>query len=107
MGRLVEKSKLLTGYLFYVLDEINSRFSSPVLEAITPRGEDEHGCQVSIIMKQHGREIFEGLLKQGVISDWREPDVIRVAPVPLYNSFSDIFRFGTILLGECDRLHQA
>ncbi len=57
----------------------------------------ERGCQVSILMLKRGKEIFDELTKQGVIADWREPNVIRVAPVPLYNSFEDVSKFGNII----------
>jgi kynureninase len=51
---------------------------------------------VSILMKTNGRRMFEALTKSGVIADWREPDVIRVAPVPLYNTFEEVFRFAEV-----------
>ena len=57
----------------------------------------QRGCQVSMLMLKKGKEIFDALTKQGVIADWREPNVIRVAPVPLYNTFEDIYRFGKIV----------
>ena len=97
MADLVEKSRELTSYLFFVLDEVNASFPQPIMEVITPRNEKERGCQVSIIMKKDGKKIFDTLLKLGVIADWREPDVIRIAPVPLYNTFEDVFRFGEII----------
>ena len=68
-----------------------------VLEIITPANVVERGCQVSIMMLKDGKRVFDELTKQGVIADWREPNVIRIAPVPLYNSFEDIFRFGEII----------
>jgi kynureninase len=58
---------------------------------------NERGCQVSLLMKKDGRKIFEELTKAGVIADWREPNVIRIAPVPLYNTFEDVYRFGELL----------
>ncbi|MEP6584286.1 MAG: kynureninase, partial [Ginsengibacter sp.] len=71
--------------------------SKKMIEIITPRNEWEHGCQVSILMLEKGTEIFESLKKNSVIVDWREPNVIRVAPAPLYNTFEDIYRFGSII----------
>ena len=68
-----------------------------LIEIITPRDESEHGCQVSVLMLEKGKEIFESLKKNGVIVDWREPNVIRLAPVPLYNTFEDIYKFGQII----------
>lgn len=91
------KRELLSGYLHYVLNEINSRRTEKVIEIITPANENERGCQVSMFMLRRGREIFDELTKQGVIADWREPNVIRVAPVPLYNSFEDVYQFGSIV----------
>ena len=67
------------------------------MEIITPRNEHEHGCQVSILMLEKGRETFDYLNKKGVIADWSEPNVIRVAPVPLYNAFEEVYKFGEII----------
>ena len=92
---LLEKSKALSDYLFFVLNHIdptNKKFS-----IITPRNADERGCQVSISVNKNARAIFETLLPLGIFADWREPNVIRVAPVPLYNSFEEIFIFADIL----------
>ena len=92
---LVEKSKALSNYLFFVLDHIdptNEKFT-----IITPCHADERGCQVSISVNKNARAIFETLLPLGIFADWREPNVIRVAPVPLYNSFEEIFIFADIL----------
>jgi kynureninase len=97
MDRLIKKSKALTDYLFFILDEINKSSAEKFIEIITPRKENKHGCQVSMLMQKDGKKIFEELKKQGVIADWREPNVIRIAPVPLYNSFEDVFRFGEII----------
>jgi len=88
---------MLSDYLFFVIDDINSRQPYKVIEIITPRNEKERGCQVSMLMLKNGKEIFNALTKQGVIADWREPNVIRIAPVPLYNLFEDIWRFGNII----------
>ncbi len=97
LEKLHAKRKLLTAYLHYVLQDINEQVKTKVIDIITPGNEKERGCQVSMLMLKAGRKIFEELTKQGVISDWREPNVIRVAPVPLYNSFEDIWRFGYII----------
>ncbi len=97
MDRLHEKRKALSGYLHFILNEINHKQSEKIIEIITPAHEAERGCQVSMLMLQKGREIFDELTKQGVVADWREPNVIRIAPVPLYNSFEDVYRFGKIV----------
>lgn len=94
--RLVEKGQLLSNYLIFLLDAVNAQLASPIVEIITPR--DAHGCQVSIQFKENGKKVFEALQQAGVITDWREPNVIRMAPVPLYNSFYDVYQVYTILL---------
>ena len=86
---LRKKSIKLTGYLEYLLDEI----SDPNLQIITPRNPEERGCQLSIQLKNADKGIFDKLTTSGVISDWREPDVIRIAPTPLYNNFEDVYLF--------------
>jgi kynureninase len=96
MSRLLKKQKALTAYLEFVLREVAKR-KNKNLEIITPAAEDERGCQISVVAHGMGKELFASLISQGVISDWREPNVIRMAPVPLYNSFEDVFRFGKIL----------
>jgi len=90
MDKLVRKSKQLTDYLLFLLDSIET----DRIEIITPK---ERGCQISIRVKNGNKELFDKITEKGVIADWREPDVIRVAPVPLYNSFSDVFNFYNIL----------
>ncbi|HQR01128.1 MAG TPA: kynureninase [Ferruginibacter sp.] len=97
MDRLLAKGKMLSDYLFYIIDSINAATAEKLIEVITPR--DAKGCQASMLMRKMGREVFEALKNNGVIADWREPNVIRVAPVPLYNSFEDIHRFGEIIRG--------
>jgi kynureninase len=95
--KLFEKGLLLSGYLMFVLDRINAGLAEPSIEIITPRNDNERGCQVSMRIVRNGKAVFEALLNAGVIADWREPDVIRVAPVPLYNTFEDVFHFGKII----------
>lgn len=90
LPRLRQKSVALTGYLEYLLGRL-----TPHLQLITPRAVDSRGCQLSVrIAGPHGRgrRIFDALAVQGVIGDWREPDTIRLAPIPLYNTFADVFR---------------
>ncbi|MBM3416248.1 MAG: kynureninase [Bacteroidetes bacterium] len=97
MDELHKKRKWLSGYLHFVLNDINSSQNEKLIEIITPANENERGCQVSMLMLKNGKDIFTELTARGVIADWREPNVIRVAPVPLYNSFEDIYRFGCIV----------
>lgn len=94
MDALVEKSKVLTAYLEFVIEEINKQKNN-CLQIITPK--EYRGCQLSIVANGYGKPLFTKLMENGVIPDWREPNVIRCAPVPLYNSFEDIYRFGEIL----------
>ncbi|MBC7949296.1 MAG: kynureninase [Chitinophagaceae bacterium] len=100
---LVEKSKQLSGFLHFVLQEINGRQHREVIEVITPESARERGCQVSMLMLERGPEIFAELSDRGVIADWREPNVIRVAPVPLYNTFEEVWRFGNIISSILER----
>lgn len=86
---LRKKSEKLTGYLEFLLDEMKN----DSISVITPRNPEERGCQLSIQVKNADKNLHTKLTEAGVISDWREPDVIRVAPAPLYNSFEDVYRF--------------
>ena len=92
---LVAKGKQLSDYLFFIIEELNSTLTKKAIEIITPK--NEKGCQVSMLMLQKGKEVFEGLKQNGVLADWREPNVIRIAPVPLYNTFKEIYHFGEIV----------
>ena len=86
--KLTEKSKKLTGYFEFLINEMNNQD----IKIITPSNPDQRGCQLSIQVRKADKSLHDKLTKAGVISDWREPDVIRCAPVPLYNSFEDVFR---------------
>lgn len=97
MEKLHAKRKMLSDYLLFIIDYCNSQAKDNFIEVITPGNENERGCQVSLLMKKDGKKIFDELTRNGVIADWREPNVIRVAPVPLYNSFEDIYCFGEII----------
>ncbi len=88
MGKLTAKSKKLTGYLEFLLKELDE----DTIRIITPNNPDERGCQLSIQIKNADKTLQDKLTTENVISDWREPDVIRCAPVPLYNSFEDVYR---------------
>ena len=97
MDRLIWKGRLLSNFLLHILDDINNKSDHKIIEILTPKKDDEHGCQVSMLMLERGKEVFNELIKRGVIADWREPNVIRVAPVPLYNRFMDVYKFGEII----------
>lgn len=94
MEKLNKKSKQLTAYLEFIVEEINKE-KNDCLEIITPK--TNRGCQLSIVANGYGKALYNKLIENGVIPDWREPNVIRCAPVPMYNSFEDIYRFGEIL----------
>lgn len=92
MPALIEKSKKLTAFLNEILDDINASFSKKIFKIITPQS---RGAQLSVICNlSEPKKFFQKLLKEGVSVDWREPNVIRFAPVPLYNSFEDIYLLG-------------
>jgi len=91
---LLEKSKQLTGYLSWL---VKQRFAGTI-DTITPV--DARGCQLSLIVENkdiEARALFDRLREMNVMGDWREPDVIRVAPAPLYNSYTDVFEFAVRL----------
>lgn len=96
MERLERKRKLLNGYLWFLLTELQ-HLAPGVFKIITPDRESERGCQVSLLMLRNGQKIFQALSAAGVMTDWREPDVIRLAPVPLYNTFEEVWQFANIL----------
>ena len=93
MDALRQKSIQLTSYLEYHINNLNN----PNVEIISPKDPMQRGCQLSIRIKNTDKILHEKLTKNNVISDWREPGVIRFAPVPFYNSFEDVFRMITIL----------
>ncbi len=98
MQPLREKSKVLSAYLFYIIGEVNHALGFEQFKIITPQNADERGAQVSIIAKSDGKKIFDHLVKNNVLGDWREPNVIRLSAVPMYNSFEDVFKTGELLL---------
>ena len=89
------KSEKLTGYLEYLIQQL--ALPPTRLEIITPANPAERGCQLSLLVHERGRELFDFLAARGIVADWREPNVIRLAPVPLYNSFEDVRRAGAAL----------
>ncbi len=96
IAQLRAKSEQLTGYLAFIIAEV-AQHTGTHLEVITPNDPMQRGCQLSILAHGHGKALFNRITERGVIADWREPNVIRVAPVPLYNSFEDVYRLGQIL----------
>lgn len=88
MEKLTEKSKHLTSYFEFLINDLNNKD----IKVITPSNPNERGCQLSIQVKNADKTLHHQLTKAGIISDWREPDVIRCAPVPLYNSYEDVYK---------------
>jgi kynureninase len=91
--KLREKSLQLTQYLAFVIEEVTKE-SDFAIRILTPSLPTERGCQLSLEVAKGGKALHEQLTAQGIIADWREPAVIRLAPVPLYNSFEDVYLFG-------------
>ena len=96
MPAIIKKRNLITSYLEYILKEIDEEVTGH-FEIITPIIQEERACQLSVFFHGAGRSLFDYLMKNGVVTDWREPNVIRFAPVPLYCSFEDMYNFGQIL----------
>jgi kynureninase len=97
MEALREKSLLMTAYLEYLIEQLNANHQSPRLNIITPKNPEERGAQLSILTGEDGKKLFDYLTENGVIADWREPNVVRVAPVPMYNNFKDCWRLADLL----------
>lgn len=97
LDKLREKSLKLTGFLESIIESINDSAGHEAFRIITPKNPAERGCQLSILAKKDGKKTFEALTADGIVADWREPNVIRIAPVPLYNKFEEAFRFAKIL----------
>ena len=93
MDQLIAKRNKIVRYLEFILQEIDKEVDSS-FEIITPK---ERGCQLSVFLHGEGKALFDYLMANGVITDWREPNVIRLAPAPFYCSFEDMYRFGQIL----------
>jgi kynureninase len=96
MEKLIAKRNKITAYLEFSLHEIDKEVPSS-FEILTPQNQSERGCQLSVFLHGEGKELFNYLMKNGVITDWREPNVIRLAPAPFYCSYTDMYQFGQIL----------
>jgi kynureninase len=93
---ILAKNKQLSSYLFFMLNSLNTQNK---FTQLTPQADVDHGCQASILVHENAKQIFDVLLPQGIFADWREPNVIRVAPVGLYNSFEEVWRFVRVMEG--------
>ena len=97
MSALTEKGKNLNAYLQFVIEEAMKHNALLNFKIITP-AYPERGCQISLLTDDNGKMIFDYLTQNGVIADWRNPNVIRLAPVPMYNTYQDIYTFGALLM---------
>ncbi|WP_254448559.1 kynureninase/PvdN C-terminal domain-containing protein [Spirosoma rhododendri] len=86
-----QKSEHLTGFLAYIISQYDA------IQQLTPDEFSQRGCQLSLLVRKQGKALFDHLTHDGIIGDWREPDCIRLAPTPLYNSFEDVWRVGQSL----------
>ena len=97
LDTLRQKSLYLTGYLEFLIQSINKQQGEEVYRIITPSDATARGCQLSVVCERKARAIFNYLAQNGVIGDWREPDVIRLSPVPLYNTFEDVYKAARLM----------
>ncbi|SFA58670.1 Kynureninase [Pedobacter suwonensis] len=95
---LRKKSITLTKYLEFIINEVNKELGFEQYKIITPKNPVDRGAQLSIIAQHRGKAIFDGLMANHILGDWREPDVIRLSAVPLYNSYEDVYLAGQALL---------
>ena len=100
MDALRKKSDELTGYLEFLLLARMKEQKEVNFTIITPSDPKQRGAQISLLALKNGKELFNKLTINSIIADWREPNVIRVAPVPLYNTFEDVFRFVEVLFSR-------
>jgi kynureninase len=99
MENIRAKSKMLTAYLQETLKYVQNNNPALYFNVITPENPEHRGAQLSILVKENGKALFDYITENGVIADWREPNVIRLAPAPLYNSFTDIYELGETMKG--------
>ena len=98
MERIAQKRDQMTAFLAFLIEDVSVRNEEKCsFEIITPTNPNQRGAQLSILAKGQGKQLFDRLTDLGVIADWREPNVIRIAPAPLYNSYQDCFRFAQYL----------
>jgi kynureninase len=95
MEAITQKSRKLTGYLEFLLK--NNPAVVKAIQIITPANPNERGSQLSLLVKEGGKQLFDRIAEAGVIADWREPNAIRLAPAPLYNTFEEVYSFNQIV----------
>jgi kynureninase len=97
---LRQKSIQLTAYLEFIINEVNQEKGEEIFKIITPKNPEARGAQLSIICKKNGKQTFDALVAKNIIGDWREPNVIRISPIPLYNTYEEIYKLGQVLKTE-------
>ena len=102
-----DKSVHLTAYLEFIVGALARDYPEAAIEQVTSRQAGDRGCQLSINVAGRERSFFEAMTKAGIVADFREPAMIRIAPVPLYNTFEDIFRFGQVMRQLLDQTSSA
>lgn len=90
------RNRELTEYTWYLLKEVQASVPTSAVKIVTPEQEESRGCQISMLVK-NGKNVFDELVRNGIYADWREPDVIRIAPVSFYNTYEDVWRFAQVL----------
>lgn len=103
MEELAAKGQEMSSYLISLIEGINTSAGRTIIQVLTPLGVESRGCQVSMLFQQGGLPVFEYLSQVGIYADWREPDVIRVAPAPLYNTFEEIWLLVQALEQACKK----
>jgi kynureninase len=106
MDPLRNKSLKLTSYLYFLIQQVNAALGTKQFTIITPENAEARGAQLSIVARSKAREIFDALVKEHVLGDWRSPNVIRLSPVPLYNTFEELYQTAEILLRVTSALLQ-
>lgn len=97
MENLRRKSEEITGFLEIVLQRINHKTGTPMIQLMTPADPTQRGAQLSLLIENEGKKVFDALIAKGIIGDWREPNCIRLTPIPLYNTFEEIWKVGKVL----------
>ena len=87
----------LTGFLEVIIQRINQNAGTEKIRLMTPSNPAQRGCQLSLLIDNEGKKVFDYLTAQGIIGDWREPNCIRLSPIPLYNRFEDVWKVGEAL----------
>jgi kynureninase len=98
---LRRKSEALTGLLECMIQKVNLKAGYEKIKIITPADPAQRGSQLSLLIDKGGKQLFEKLVENGIIGDWREPNCIRLTPAPLYNTFEEVWKVGSVLSDVC------